>query len=215
LIDHESIILETSDGSGSLPLHQFPQWPCLRANTEKIFDAIENGELQHGRDGKAVQVGDHVAKGRITVRHTDLKAWMARCYPDQKPVFLFDEIERTSHTAINADAFRALQADRDALKARLDNAEKWWKENSAKLTALESELTKMKSPTAGLATTERNTLLSIIAALCSHAKLDYRRPAKTAPLIKNYATEMGLSIGETTIEGHLKKIPDALEARMK
>ena len=70
----------------------------------------------------------------------------------------------------------------------------------------------MKKP---IATTERNTLLTIIAALCKEAKLDYTKPAKTAGLIQSTAAGMGLSIGETTIEDHLKKRPNALAGRMK
>ena len=66
-----------------------------------------------------------------------------------------------------------------------------------------------------LSTNERNTLLVIIAALCSEAKIDYTKPAKAAGMILHTADSMGLKIGETTIERHLKKIPDALEARMK
>ena len=66
-----------------------------------------------------------------------------------------------------------------------------------------------------LATKERNTLLTIIAALCKDAGHDYKKPAKTAGLIQSTAAMMGISVGETTIEGHLKKIPDALAARMK
>lgn len=66
-----------------------------------------------------------------------------------------------------------------------------------------------------LRTRERNTLLSIIAVLCEEAKLNYTRHAKTAGLIRDMAERMGLNIGESTIENHLKKIPDALEARMK
>lgn len=66
-----------------------------------------------------------------------------------------------------------------------------------------------------LGTKERNTLLTIIAVLCKEAKLDHTRPAKTAGLIQSTAAGMGLSIGESTIEGHLKKIPDALGTRMK
>jgi hypothetical protein len=65
-----------------------------------------------------------------------------------------------------------------------------------------------------LRTRERNTLLSIIAILCGEAKYDYTRPAKVASLIKKKAEEMGLTIGESTIESHLKRIPDALEVRM-
>lgn len=66
-----------------------------------------------------------------------------------------------------------------------------------------------------LGTTERNTLLSIIAVLCKEAKIPYGKPAKAAGLIQSTAATMGVSIGETTIEGHLKKIPDALATRMK
>ena len=57
--------------------------------------------------------------------------------------------------------------------------------------------------------------MTIIAVLCKEAKLDYAKAAKTAGLIQSTAAGMGLSIGETTIEGHLKKIPNALATRMK
>jgi hypothetical protein len=66
-----------------------------------------------------------------------------------------------------------------------------------------------------LSNRERDTLLTIIAALCKEAKIPYEKPAKAAGLIQSLATGMGVSIGETTIEGHLKKIPDALTTRMK
>lgn len=66
-----------------------------------------------------------------------------------------------------------------------------------------------------LATRERNTLLTIIAALCKEAKLDYTKHAKTAGLIESTAAKMGLSIGDTTIESHLKKITNAVATRMK
>jgi hypothetical protein len=66
-----------------------------------------------------------------------------------------------------------------------------------------------------LATRERNTMLSMIAVLCKEAKLDYKTPAKTAGRIRAAAEIMGIGIGETTIEGHLKKIPDGPETRMK
>lgn len=62
---------------------------------------------------------------------------------------------------------------------------------------------------------ERDVLLSIIAVLCKEAKLDAAKHAKTAGLIASTAASMGVNIGESTIEGHLKKIPDALAGRMK
>jgi hypothetical protein len=72
-----------------------------------------------------------------------------------------------------------------------------------------------KIPEKLLQTKERHTLLAIIAALCEDAGYDITKHSKTAGLIQSTAARMGLSIGETTIEGHLKKIPDALGARTK
>jgi len=122
LIDHEVKILAAAGEAQYPPLGSFPQWPCLRSNIEIIIDAIENGDLPCGRDGKTVNPGDHVAPGRRTVRHSDLKTWMTNYHPDKKPKFLFDEVERTTHAAINADSVRALQVDRDALKVRIEKA---------------------------------------------------------------------------------------------
>jgi len=66
-----------------------------------------------------------------------------------------------------------------------------------------------------LKTRERNNLLTIIAVLCEEAGLDRSKHAKTALLIQSAADAMGISIAESTIESHLKKIPDALAGRMK
>jgi hypothetical protein len=62
---------------------------------------------------------------------------------------------------------------------------------------------------------ERRTLQAIIAALCKDLGYDISKHAKTAKMIQNTADLMGVSIGETTIEGHLKGIPDALAGRLK
>lgn len=48
LVDHEAQILEKV-GTALVPdLGIFPQWPCLRLNTEKIWMAIHDGELPYG-----------------------------------------------------------------------------------------------------------------------------------------------------------------------
>jgi hypothetical protein len=139
LIQHEVVILQTT-GDDLLPkISAFPQWACLRKNAEKIYDAILNGELAHGRDGRTVSKGEHVKNERLTIRHTDLKVWMSKHYPDQKPAFLFDDLERTTHSSINADSFRALQVDRDAARAELVMASKWAGETQKKLSELQGE----------------------------------------------------------------------------
>lgn len=66
-----------------------------------------------------------------------------------------------------------------------------------------------------VSTRERNTLLAIIGVLCKEAGFDYTKSAKTAGLIESTAARLGVSIGETTIEGHLKKVSDAMATRMK
>jgi hypothetical protein len=66
LIQHETVILQTVGDELFPPLGAFPQWPCLRANAEKVYDAIINDELPCGRDGKTVSAGDHVRKDRLT-----------------------------------------------------------------------------------------------------------------------------------------------------
>ena len=66
-----------------------------------------------------------------------------------------------------------------------------------------------------LRTTERNALLSIIAVLCDENGYDTTRAAKTAAIIKNRADLAGIALGETTVENHLKKIPDAVTRRLR
>jgi len=66
-----------------------------------------------------------------------------------------------------------------------------------------------------LRTTERNALLSIIAVLCDENGYNTDRAAKTAAIIKNRADLAGISLGETTVENHLKKIPDAVTRRLR
>jgi hypothetical protein len=62
---------------------------------------------------------------------------------------------------------------------------------------------------------ERNTLLAIIATLCVAAKVDYKHHAKAAGYIKVEAEKMGINIGESTIEGKLKLLPDVIERKSK
>lgn len=89
--------------------------------------------------------------------------------------------------------------------ARFEDSQKSSSENATAAGVIEKPLS----------TVERNVLLAIIAVLCKDCKLDYKTHAKSAALIKSSADLLGISIGESTIESHLKKIPDAVESRMK
>lgn len=66
-----------------------------------------------------------------------------------------------------------------------------------------------------ITTRERNTLLTIIAALAKQAKIDVNDCGKSAQYIAGLTDEIGASVSKRAIEEHLKKIPDALSSRMK
>jgi hypothetical protein len=113
----------TSERGKSILKH--PYIKCLEPRCRAIQDAIDNDKLEVGRDGRPlgmVSIVGQVAYSRRTLNREHLKAWILREFPAEKPSFLFDEIERSTHTSINADSYRALQADRDALKTRLEIA---------------------------------------------------------------------------------------------
>lgn len=206
LTAHEGTILQ-SLGTDYIPkTGQFPQWPCLQANTELILDAIENGELAYGRDGRTVPAGEHVRADRRTVRHSDLREWMARVRPGSKPAFLFDEVERNAHTAINADAFRALQADRDALKARIENATEAYRALKRDRDEVATERDSLRSTADKMAVPGERaeaTYLNIIGAMLE--LLRNPRPGREESdaavireLIENYSDKPGIS--KTTLE---------------
>ena len=94
LLEHERQILSAL-GTRALPAHdEFPTWPTLRLNTERIYDGIINRELPWAVDGKTANEQPTIERVDLTVRHLDLKTWMIRYYPEQRPAFLFAEAER-------------------------------------------------------------------------------------------------------------------------
>lgn len=97
----------------------FPQWPSLHSATEKIYDAVRNGELPYGCLGISVPMGSYVEPYQLTIRHSDLRHWMQVYYPDQRPSFLF-ESRSNIHEKISLGTFLSLQADRDTLLRELN-----------------------------------------------------------------------------------------------
>jgi gamma-glutamylcyclotransferase (GGCT)/AIG2-like uncharacterized protein YtfP len=122
LMAHEAQILEAAWRSPSTLHTAFPQWPCLHLNTAKIFDAIIHGELPHGCLGMPIASEIPIDSAQLTIRHADLKLWMSRYYPDQRPAFLFEQ-PLTQAVAINVGTYLALQADRCALQLQVRNIE--------------------------------------------------------------------------------------------
>lgn len=119
--------------------------PCLEPRSRAISEAIESGKLPHSReDGKSVENNDHVAYERRHVLGRNLKSWMESEFPNEKPKFLFDDIERNSHEQITLEAYQSLKADRDALHLRLDKAVISFKELRSDKEKIEKELAIVK-----------------------------------------------------------------------
>ena len=111
------------DTLGARPIpdpDDFPRWPMLRLNTERIFDAIRNDDLPYGKAGITCDDPSLIDDPDLTVRHVDLKTWMSRFYPDQRPAFLFDAIERRLHPAVSIETVQALLAARRQLPWPVD-----------------------------------------------------------------------------------------------
>ncbi len=119
------------------------------------------------------------------------------------------------HVFLRIDANQILPIKDDYL-VRLDDVSDWLRLQGIEIGyAINDKEKTDELPEKPLSTRERDTLLTIIAVLCKEAKFDYIKHSKTAGLIQSTAAGMGVAIGETTIEGHLKKIPDALATRIK
>lgn len=65
-----------------------------------------------------------------------------------------------------------------------------------------------------MTTTERNTLLTIIAALCDNSAIDSAGRGAAGQIAK-LTEKLGATVTDDTIRKVLAKIPDALESRMK
>lgn len=115
-----------------------PFIPCLEVRCRILHEAVESGVLPASRENGVVTT-DHIAPERRYVSRENLKAWIAKEHPSDKPAFLFDEIERSTHAAINAASFRALQADLDATRAELEKAKKRLIQATSEMDAMRGE----------------------------------------------------------------------------
>lgn len=93
--------------------------------------------------------------------------------------------------------------------------EKGWELPSELLVLIDNNIDILPTSPKPLMNIERETLLIIIAALAKEAKIDIFKPSKAGDLIAKMTQQLGTSVGATTIERHLKNIPQALENRTK
>ena len=139
LVRFESRILEVIGRRQMPDPADFPRWPMLRLNAERLVDALANGDLAYGKGGITCEDRSLLVDPALTIRHVDLKIWMVRYYPDQKPAFLFDSLERDLHPAVSIGTVQTLLADREALKIQLADRVKACQSLQSQLQALKAE----------------------------------------------------------------------------
>lgn len=167
LTRYEAQILQADCNCPEKLAQLFPQWPCLYANTEKIYDAIRNRELPYGYFGITVPVGTALDHTQLTVRHSDLRLWMSLYYPDQKPDFLFEPTYDT-HEKVSIGTYLSLQADREALLLELKTLQRLYQEILSDLQAVgleREELNSLIKSHGRVSERSELTLLQIIGAL--------------------------------------------------
>lgn len=212
LADHEADIIDALDGRVLPEPSDFPEWPGLRLAAERIQDAILNRELPVGENGITVSDGSRVAGPELTIRHLDLKTWMIRCYPEDRPDFLFSELERNVYPGISIEVARTLSFERDSLKSLVAERDE---EISALRTELHALLKSVEANTrpgtsnSGLSSRGEITYLHIIGALLNlmlghtpsgQPYSSFRtQDSIVAALMAHYGDRVG--IGERTLNG--------------
>lgn len=124
LTEFEVQIMDACEANYSQLSRKLPQWPCLSANLLKIVDATSQGELIYDLDGLSIgNYSGYIEPTERTIRHSVLKNWMIKYYPDQKPEFLFDESELQSEY-VDSGSLHALELELNNTKEQLENANK-------------------------------------------------------------------------------------------
>lgn len=128
LAEHATEVLAVAFYSPDKLLGLFPQWPYLHAYTERIYDAIASGELPAWYLGHLIGPGNDVDRAYFTVRCSDLRRWIIRFYPDDRPRFLFSPLdEHTQCVTLGAHLAQKSELDvalRELNKLRRSHAER-------------------------------------------------------------------------------------------
>lgn len=138
LTRHEPYVLEVLNGRRIPESGEFPQWPTLRRNAQRIHDGILNRELPIAIDGVTVKdaVDVNPDDPNLAIRHVDLKEWMRRFYPAHRPSFLFSRLERKATSDISREAVQALFLEREGLRLRIAQREEGIKQLREQLRLL-------------------------------------------------------------------------------
>jgi hypothetical protein len=120
LLEQEDSILTVTSLAPPVTADALPLWPLLGLNIDRLYDGLRNGDLPFGKAGITTNDLGLIDTSTLTIRHVDLKRWMTKAYPDQKPNFLFDEVEQQLHSAIDLGSVQALLLQVETLKAQVN-----------------------------------------------------------------------------------------------
>ena len=154
--------IQTSNSGIEQNVYKHPYIPCVEPFTRTIALAIDDRSLPHCREnGKLIGDHDPAAHLRRRITGVSLKKWMESTFPNDKPSFLFDDLERSTHTSISADVYQVVVAERDAQNIRLKNAETEYR----KLQTINNDLAKKASANIIITTTSKRNLDLLIGLL--------------------------------------------------
>ncbi len=181
-------IVQISSTGGGRGVYKHPQILCIEPRTRAIAQAIEDSTLLCGReDGVPVSGHDHVAYERRHVIGKDLRAWMQKELPNEKPEFLFDELDRQKSSSITPDDYLVLKAKNDALEERLKKAEKWYRSNKEVSTQGHNSYQRviqtlsemvLKAPLSGVPNTDAVSVIEVVERKGKVMPVDQRTLAK-------------------------------------
>jgi hypothetical protein len=229
---------EDFDGSASAPWLKAALADAITAFEARLSSAIDSGRLKASvirRD-----LDDRLIPEKTHVFYDQLVEWMDERglapgdhmeeWVDTEvtiSMLICDEVAFLRNACMSGNAeLRLIEVQRSNAKyGMLDESQELvevqasLKAKIAEIHRLEGQLALLRSGQPAkvdrpLHTRQRRTLLTIIAALCAHARIDYKARG-AAQRIKSAAELVGAPIDDGTIDKVLKEIPDALETRMK
>lgn len=161
----EQSILTKLGGRPRPDPEDFPRWPKFYLNCERIYNALINADLPYGKNGVTCNDPSLLDDPDLTIREVDLKAWMMKHYPEEKPSFLFswNERHRLSRTAINS-----MLNENAALTSQVNECRKecaHLKQLNVRLTRQVEGFTQQLEPDETLSERGRSALLNIIGGL--------------------------------------------------
>ncbi|AZF10342.1 hypothetical protein C4J93_2144 [Pseudomonas sp. R2-37-08W] len=198
----------------------FPRWPTLYLNSERLYCGLHNGDLPFGKHGVTCRDVSLLDDPGLCVCEVHLKAWMQQNYPEEKPRFLYGPAERRG---LSRAALQEMSANHTALKVQLDMcADKTaqLKERNTLLKRSLAEVRRLPPPGEELSDRGRSALLNIIGGLLTALRGSspggqrYSQFDSDAAIIQTVMTYHGGRVGitERTMQKHFAAARRSLAA---